>query len=158
MLCYSMCVCVCLGGEWLCACNAYMWHFRSFGPLNFNVLRLWDVWVFHNSNIVMTELSQFWCTHKDQFFRIAGNMWMQRNLCCLNCGVSFVREVKAMQPQSSQIFFHFFARFRLQYAPISKTFMTNFLTICFMGEIFIISFDLVILELHHKLVHGMYLP
>jgi len=67
---------------------------------------------------------------------------MQRNLCCLNCGVSFVREVKAMQPQSSQIFFHFFARFHLQYAPISRTFMTNFLTICFMGEMFIISFDL----------------
>ena len=63
-----------------------------------------------------------------------------------------------MQPQSSQIFFHFFAKSHLQYAPISKTFMTNFLTICVMGEIFIISFDLVIPELHYKLVHGTDLP
>jgi hypothetical protein len=83
---------------------------------------------------------------------------MQRNLCCLNCGISFVKEVKAVQPQSSQIFFHFFAKSHLQYAPISKTFMTNFLTICVMGEIFIISFDLVIPELHYKLVHGTDLP
>jgi hypothetical protein len=83
---------------------------------------------------------------------------MQRNLCCLNCGISFVREVKAMQPRSSQIFFRFFARSHLQYAPISRTFMTNFLAICFMGEIFLISVDLVILELHCKLVHGTNLP
>jgi len=63
-----------------------------------------------------------------------------------------------MRPQSSQIFFHFFARFHLQFAPISRTFMTNFLRICLMGEIFIIYFDLVILELHCKLLHGTNLP